>query len=367
MKIIIKKVLQKGVKKFGLFFPFDFEIKEKLKSEFSATWSAGLKCWLVPYNEGFPAELKLYFSGRCEVELSSETVGFKPNYYDLPEITDAEVILKIQRFQTWLQNRRYSESTIKVYLDSIRTFLRFHSAKKLEEITNEDVLHFNIEYILKRELSVTYQSQFVNALKLFYSVNKETFLVLDDIPRPKKEKKLPNVLSKDEVKSIFEVTTNMKHRAMLSLVYACGLRCSELTHLKPEHLESARGVLRIVQAKGKKDRIVPLSSKLLETLRSYYLAFKPKVWLFEGETAGKPYSNRSLQEVIKNSVRKSGIKKPVTLHWLRHSYATHILESGTDIRYIQTLLGHNSSKTTEIYTHVSSAAITRIKSPFDDL
>jgi integrase/recombinase XerD len=176
------------------------------------------------------------------------------------------------------------------------------------------------------------------------------------IHRPKKEKTLPNVLSKEEVKMILEAHTNIKHKTMLSMIYSCGMRCGEL-----------RGIVIIKQAKGKKDRIVPLSEKILDMLRIYYQAYKPNTYLFEGQAAGTLYDERSLQQVLKQALIKAKITKPVTLHWLRHSYATHLLEAGTDLRYIQELLGHNSSKTTEIYTHVSTREIQKIKSPFDDL
>ena len=154
---------------------------------------------------------------------------------------------------------------------------------------------------------------------------------------------------------------------MLSLIYSCGLRCGELLALQPHHIDSKRNIVLLKNSKGKKDRIVPLSPKILELLRTYYKIYKPKTYLFEGQEVGSSYSSKSLQSVLKQALQKSGIKKPVTLHWLRHSYATHLLENGTDLRYIQELLGHNSSKTTEIYTHVSTKNIQQIKSPFDDL
>ena len=154
---------------------------------------------------------------------------------------------------------------------------------------------------------------------------------------------------------------------MLSLIYACGLRRSELLNLKPSHIDSKRNVLIIEQGKGRKDRIAPLSEKIIELLRDYYKAYRPQEWLFEGQEIGSKYSPTSLEKVLKQSVQKCKINKPVTLHWLRHSYATHLLESGTDLRYIQELLGHKSSRTTEIYTHVSTKNLKNIKSPFDDL
>ena len=154
---------------------------------------------------------------------------------------------------------------------------------------------------------------------------------------------------------------------MLSLIYACGLRRGELLKLVPKSVHSDRNLLLIHQSKGKKDRVVPISNRVIDMLREYYKVFRPTTYLFEGQNKGETYSERSLQLVLSAAVKKAKINKPVTLHWLRHSYATHLLESGTDLRYIQELLGHSSSKTTEIYTHVSTRNLQQIRSPFDDL
>jgi integrase/recombinase XerD len=273
----------------------------------------------------------------------------------------------LERFTDWLQVRRYSSNTIKVYVESVRLFLNFHSNKCETDIDNADIDRFNKEYILARKLSSSFQNQFVNALKLFYRVVHNRNIQPSLIIRPKKEKSLPNILSKEEVKRILDSAKNQKHKMMLSLVYSCGLRCGELIALKPEHIDSGRMLVIIKQSKGRKDRIVPLSEKILIQLREYYKTFRPITFLFEGQIAGEAYDVRSLQKVLKQNVFKAGIRKPVTLHWLRHSYATHLLEAGTDLRYIQELLGHSSSKTTEIYTHVSTHNLQRIRSPFDTL
>jgi integrase/recombinase XerD len=164
-----------------------------------------------------------------------------------------------------------------------------------------------------------------------------------------------------------EAPVNYKHRIILSLIYACGLRRSELLNLLPCDVDKARGVLLIRQSKGKKDRIVPISPRLAEMIDEYTRLYKPEKYLFEGQAKGKKYSVSSLKKVLDIACRKAGNAKPVTLHWLRHSYATHLHESGTDLRFIQELFGHSSSKTTEIYTHVSIKSIQNIKSPFDDL
>lgn len=220
---------------------------------------------------------------------------------------------------------------------------------------------------MKSGLSSSYQNQIVNSIKLYFKTCRDTKIEVDKIHRPKREKVLPNVLSKEEVKAILNAHENIKHKMMLSLIYSCGLRCGELIALKPVNIDSKRNIILLKNAKGKKDRIAPLSLKILEMLREYYRQYKPINYLFEGQIAGQPYDARSLQLVLKQALKKASIAKPVTLHWLRHSYATHLLESGTDLRYIQELLGHNSSKTTEIYTHVSTKSIQQIKSPFDDL
>ena len=270
-------------------------------------------------------------------------------------------------FKSYMHYRRYSPNTIKTYTESLEIFFRFFQNRALESLTIEDIIDFNNDYILKKNLSASYQNQVINAIKLFYRNRFNRAMEVDFIQRPRREKRLPNVLSKKEIKAILEAPTNLKHRAMISLIYACGLRRSELLNLTLKDIHSDRNLLFIRQSKGKKDRVVPISMKLIAMLRDYYKAFKPKTWLFEGQLAGEKYSERSIQLVLNQSVSKAKINKQVSLHWLRHSYATHLLESGTDLRYIQELLGHSSSKTTEIYTHVSTRNLQQIRSPFDDL
>lgn len=270
-------------------------------------------------------------------------------------------------FKSYMHYRRYSPNTIKTYIEALEIFFRFFQNRALESLTIEDIIDFNKDYILKKNLSASYQNQVINAIKLFYRNRFDRAMEVDFIQRPRREKRLPNVLSKKEIKAILEAPTNLKHRAMISLIYACGLRRSELLNLTLKDIHSDRNLLFIRQSKGKKDRVVPISMKLIAMLRDYYKAFKPKTWLFEGQIAGEKYSERSIQLVLNQSVSKAKINKQVSLHWLRHSYATHLLESGTDLRYIQELLGHSSSKTTEIYTHVSTRNLQQIRSPFDDL
>lgn len=266
-----------------------------------------------------------------------------------------------------MSSKRYSPSTIKTYSEALKSFLIFFRSKVVADITNEDVISYHNNFILKNNFSTSYQNQIVSAIKLYFATLIDKKIDLEKIHRPRREKLLPNVLSKQEIKIILEAHSNLKHKSMLSLIYSCGLRRSELLHLKLSDIDSKRNIVIIRQSKGKKDRITPLSPKILALLREYYQVYKPKKYLFEGQESGTTYSEQSLQSVLKQALQKVNITKPVTLHWLRHSYATHLLESGTDLRYIQELLGHNSSKTTEIYTHVSTKNLQQIKSPFDDL
>jgi len=256
---------------------------------------------------------------------------------------------------------------IRTYSGLMLTFIRFLKPKRVTDNVEGEVERFTTEYILPRKLSFSYQNQFINAFKLFYKEIIKQPVEVENVKRPRREYKLPNVLSKDEIKRLLKVTRNLKHRAMLSLIYACGLRRGEFLNLKPGDIASDRGLLIIRNAKGRKDRVVPISAKTIEFMREYYHQFHPRTYLFEDRFAGNRYGERSLENVLKKSTSMAGIKKPVTLHWLRHSYATHLHESGVDIRFIQVLLGHKSSRTTEIYTHVSQKSLLHIRSPFDDL
>jgi integrase/recombinase XerD len=283
------------------------------------------------------------------------------------DLLEPKIPAEISKFKTYLESKRYSSNTIKTYCDALNVFFKFHSFTHPERITSDHVHTFNHDYILKKGYSSSYQNQVINAIKLFYRNRYKKSIQIDEIERPRRERRLPNVLSKAEVKAILEAPANLKHRAMLSLIYACGLRRGELLNLTLKDIQSERNLLFIRQSKGKKDRVVPISNKIIEMLRDYYKAYKPQTWLFEGQFPNSKYSEKSLENVLKQSLAKTKIAKKVSLHWLRHSYATHLLESGTDLRYIQELLGHSSSRTTELYTHVSTKNLQQIRSPFDDL
>lgn len=308
-------------------FEKDKEMIQRIKLISGARWSQQKKLWHIPDTRENRERFKI-------IQKQDTTLSEDGQQH-------------LNQFIRWLSSKRYSQNTIKTYSEALRSFLVYNQANDICELTNADVLDFNNDYILKKKLSASYQNQVTSAIKLYFRTIRKTKIEVDKIERPKKPKTLPNVLSKGEVKNILEAHANMKHKMMLSLIYSCGLRCSELLQLRPIDIDSKRNIVLIKQAKGKKDRITPLSPKILELLRVYYQLYKPKTYLFEGQEPGTIYSAKSLQSVLKQALEKCNIKKPVTLHWLRHSYATHLLESGTDLRYIQELLGHNSSRTTE--------------------
>jgi integrase/recombinase XerD len=372
--IQLSSAIHRGEQRIFLRFGQDPELESLVRLINGRKWSSTHKAWHVAHTPDNLNRIYSLFKGKAAFNnkekpgshsISADGVKNHATVKPKQELSE-EVIEKIQKYVLWLRSKRYSKSTIDVYTDALRTFLKFYSSKSLKEISNDDVIRFNNEYIIQHNYSASYQNQFVNGLKLFFSQIERAELDVQLIHRPKRPKLLPNVLSKEEVKDILNALGNVKHKAMLSLIYSCGLRRSELLNLKISCIDSKRNLIHIKQAKGRMDRIAPLSLKVLELLRSYYLCYKPKEFLFEGQNGGR-YSEKSLQSVLKHAVEKARIEKPVSLHWLRHSYATHLLESGTDLRFIQELLGHKSSKTTEIYTHVSLKSIQNIKSPFDEL
>ena len=275
-------------------------------------------------------------------------------------------ISELIQFEQYLQQRRYSQNTIKAYREALKVFASFISPKSLSSIENRDLERFNYEYILKKGLSSSFQNQVINALKLYVKrFNSESF-DFNAIERPIKGSSLPIILSSSETEQILWLTRNIKHKTMLMLIYCCGLRRSELIGMRIRDVDSDRMLIQITNSKGNKDRLVPLTQKMLKQLRMYYRMYRPKDFLFEGANGGK-YSATSLQKVFKRSVHLAKINKRVTLHTLRHSYATHMLEAGVNLRYIQEILGHRSSKTTEIYTHVQSKDFKKLMNPMDNL
>ena len=281
--------------------------------------------------------------------------------------SDSAQVDVLEQLRRELRLRNYSPKTIKSYTSCIRTVARYWGSRGVTDLNGEDVRRYLLFALEHEGLSASTVNQLFNALRFLYvEVLKKPF-VIGSIPRPQTEKKLPVVLSQEEVKRIFSAARNPKHRVLLMLVYSAGLRVGEVVRLEPRDIDSSRGLIHVRGGKGKKDRYTVLSPLVLEHLRGYWKLYRPLRWLFEGQHAGKAYSIRSAEKVFENAVEASGIKKEVSIHSLRHSFATHLLESGVDLRYIQELLGHSSSKTTEIYTHVSQRQLGLIRSPIDQM
>ncbi|HAX92982.1 MAG TPA: hypothetical protein DCY25_03380, partial [Bacteroidales bacterium] len=273
----------------------------------------------------------------------------------------------LKRFRNWLESRRFSENTVRTYTSMMEAFLKFVFPREASECNAEDLTRMVNDYMLPKGLSYSYQNQLISAVKKYYKEICNDKVDPGDFTRPRVRHRLPNVLSKEEVRMVLSAPLNEKHGVLLSVIYGCGLRRSEAIMLEIGDIDRDRLLLSIRQAKGFKDRVVPISPKLVEIIDAYIKRYHPVRYLFEGQRQGYPYSATSVEKVFNLACARAGIRKEITLHGLRHSYATHLLEAGTDLRYIQELLGHKSSKTTEIYTHVTEKSIQRIRSPFDDL
>lgn len=261
--------------------------------------------------------------------------------------------------------KNYSQKTIKAYVSCLRSFVLYFRPKHPRELTEADIRMYLLHLIEQERLAAATVNQAFNALRFLYVELYKMPFAIGNIPRPQKESKLPVVLSQDEVIRIFNAVDNLKHKTILMLIYSAGLRVGESVRLRIEDIDSGRNLIHLRGAKGKKDRYTLLAGSVVESLRDYYKQYKPKDFLFEGGSGRRHYSERSVQHVFERAVEMAGVRKQVTVHSLRHSFATHLLEGGTDLRFIQELLGHNSSKTTEIYTHVSNKSLGRITSPLD--
>ena len=337
-----------------LIFDYDTDVIRRIRAISGAHWSRAMRCW--------------YVADQPQKIVALQNLGIKIEQKNVSDSIANDVNARLLiRFFDYMKTKRYSARTINSYVECLRIFLNYHSSKHYLEIDNNDVAAFNRDYILKQKFSATYQGQFINTLKLFYEKIPRKKIIIEHLERPRQGSPLPNVLSKEDVAKLLVSTENVKHKAILSVIYACGLRRSELLNFHIIDIDSKRNVINIRHAKGDKDRIVPLSNKILSLLRDYFKQYKPKIWLFEGQVAGTQYTATSINHIFQRAKKKANITHPCTLHTLRHCYATHLLEAGTDIRYIQALLGHKHSKTTEIYTHVTTKSIQKIKSPFDDL
>jgi len=265
-----------------------------------------------------------------------------------------------------LIQKRYSQNTIKTYVSYMSSFMDEFNNRNPGSVTTQEINEYILKLIRTKGISSSQQNQRINAIKFYFEQvlgRKKAYYQLD---RPKKDKRLPKILTVEEVELILKHCENLKHKCILMTLYSGGLRRSELINLKITDIDSQRMLIRITNSKGNKDRNTLLSEKLLKLLRDYYRYHKPKIWLFEGQGGGQ-YSATSIANIFRKAIRKAQITKHATPHTLRHSFATHLLEQGINLRYIQELLGHSSIKTTEIYTHVSSKQLSKIKNPLDNL
>ncbi len=370
-----------GQRRIALCFPYDGGLITIAK-RIGAQWSRSNKCWHV---ENGSASMKAIFAAyKGHAWVNAESLFGKQSNAPHPSVAPAAGVPSrkpsrppaaplapvqaeaLRMMQQKMEIARYSPRTIHVYLSATRQlFLRF-PGKHPNDIRTEDIETFQHELATTHKASNSYLNQIVNAVRYYYmnvvgDTKRVTF-----IERPRKETKLPLVLSKAEIAALLKAPGNLKHRAMLALAYSGGLRVSEVLAIRPEDLLFDRGLLRIRGGKGNKDRTTLLGRSTAELLRNYMEHYRPTDHLFTGQNGGA-YSARSLQKVLGAALSKAGITKPATMHTLRHSFATHLLEQGTDLRYIQALLGHASSKTTEIYTHVSTRYLQGIINPMDAL
>ena len=275
-------------------------------------------------------------------------------------------LLALKAYVEMMRLKNYSYHTIKNYRSFFIFFLNHFPEHKPSSIRKEEILDFLVAFRNSPKWTATSQNQLINSIKFFYEKLLNRPREMYELPRAQKPQQLPAVFSESEVLAIIKASDNLKHKTILCLAYAGGLRVSEIINLKIIDVDSKRMVIVLRQAKGKKDRIVMLSEKLLVMMRAYFREYKPKVWLFEGQY-GEVYSARSVQMILTHAKEKAGIKKRGSIHALRHSFATHLLESGTDLISIKQLLGHNSLRTTMTYTHVSKKHISKIQSPLDKL
>jgi len=377
----------------GNYGPVEFRISEKegllvirFPGRYNQEWIRELrtydKCyydnkrkeWLLPWSKLTCDSLADYFAGQgigvnvAKQVIDQELKSERKNTGD--EIRAKDLVKKaldgLDTMAWFLDENRYSPRTRESYLSMLEFFFRYFSPKEPLKITEEEISRFIYDFIIRLGYSAAYQNQMVSAIKTFYTIAGKGRVNPEFFQRPRRSRALPKVFSKDEVGRILSSSRNIKHKLLLWIIYSCGLRRSEVTNIKLTDLDRERSIIHIREGKGRVDRIIPVSEKIWEKLDEYISSYRPRGYLFEGQNGGR-YSSESVYHVFKDALLKAGIKKDVGVHSLRHSYATHLHENGLDIRYIQELLGHKSTRTTEIYTHVSRRNLIAIRSPIEDL
>lgn len=349
-----------------LIFVFNRELGYLIKKIPYNYWDAKNRWWTIPFSERFLSEIKIKAQSmelkilyEEEIVKEERVKRISPydiaNYHRCPEVYSRKLI-----------ELRYTPKTTKTYKSMFEEFINYYNSLDIMQIDDKQIIAFLQYLVTERKVSPSYQNQSINAIKFFYEhvlggVRKFYFL-----ERPRKEKRLPNVLNEKEITKTIKLVKNLKHKAIIMITYSGGLRISEVISLKVKDIDSQRMQIFVRQAKGRKDRYTLLSKKALVVLRDYFREYEPKEWLFEG-IKGRQYSESSIYTIVKEAFQRAGIKKKASPHTLRHCFGTHLLENGTDIRYIQVLMGHASIKTTEIYTHMTTKGFDKIENPLDKL
>jgi len=364
-KITIKRHLVNKQDSIQLFFKYNDQLLTMIRTIGKFRWSKTLSCWHGPFSQENLKTIKKTFADISTI-IEDESIYNTPiqKEYKKKRNLSNEQNEVLNTFIKYLKGKRYSKSTVNTYSSFIAEFLNYIKNKSVTDLTNRDVEKFIEDVFIPRRYSISTQRQFISAMKLFADFNPGCDIKQVDLKRPKKSKYLPTVLSQPEILEILRCTKNLKHRAILALIYSCGIRVGELINLELLHIDIIRKQLAIRNSKGRKDRYVNIAESIIPLLRNYILTFKPIKYFAEGKPKNK-YSANSVRAFLKKSTKLANITKHVTPHTLRHSYATHLLESGTDIRLIQTLLGHNKPETTMIYTHVSRSSLEAINNPLD--
>ena len=345
-----KIINHRNEKRIAVYFEKSADLIARMKKLTGARWSSTLKVWHLPYCEEYSKKFKIV----------PTVENFNP-YHQLSD--DNKLALK--RYIETMQLMGYSPNTIRTYQNELIQFMSVLKNYSIDSCNPEKIRSYMLYCINELKLSENTLHSRLNALKFYYEKVKGDNKFFVEIPRPKKHSQLPKVIHQDDLKKVFEQAKNLKHNTLLKLSYGLGMRVSEIVNLKITDIDSKNMQVLISRAKGKKERYVNLPESILEQLREYFKTFKPKEYLFEGQFGGA-YSVRSAQQVFNDCFKKAGVNKRVSFHSLRHSYATHLLENGTDIRFIQDLLGHKDIKTTLIYTNVSDRSLKKIKSPLDN-
>ena len=364
--IVLQPGFHKG--KDVVFIKFDYheDLIKHIKAMEGTNWSQSKQCWYID-KDSF--DLHSVFDNLKLISFIDYTalrIKDKKNDNGKSSVKVIKLEKVPRSYVELLERKRYSENTKSTYCSYFADFVIHFKNKDLDNISKEEINHYIHSLIKEKKISISQQNQRINAIKFYYEKVLGRKTQYYKIERPRMEKKLPDVLSKAEVSAMIRNTKNLKHKSLLALLYSCGLRRSEVINLKLDDIDSNRMLIKVKGSKGNKDRYLQLAKQTLNLLRQYYQKEGTEHYVFEGQNKGT-YSATSILKDVKNAAKRAGIKKRVYPHILRHSFATHHLEQGTDLRYIQEWLGHASSKTTEIYTHVSERNFNKFKNPIDDL